>query len=143
MRNRNLSPRHKTTITRSLSELKGLQGLGTILEAASRTRDEVGALYHERQAILLAHMHGEGGGLTSLRRVDHVVLGLQPVGREVAFLPVDHVYWQQDFARLAEALKPAAGAKHATRLHVRGRITERAKSELAARGFELVDDFQR
>lgn len=143
MQNRNLSPRHKTTITRSLSEMKGVAGLGAVLAAATLTRDEVGALYHEQQAILLAHVHREGGKLTSLRRVEHVVLGLQPVGREVVFLPVDHVYWMEDFARLADAIKPAADAKHATRMHVRGRITPIARKALEARKFELVDDFAR
>lgn len=143
LRNRNLSPRHKTTITRSLAEMAKVKGLEAVLRAATLTRDEVGALYHEQQAILLAHVHREGGGLTSLRRVEHVVVGLQPVGREVVFLPVDHVYWMQDFARLADAIRPAAGAKHATRLHVRGRLTPRARTELQARGFEIVDDFDR
>ena len=143
MQNRNLSPRHKTTITRSLSEMGKVKGLDAVLAAATLTRDEVGALYHEQQAILLAHVHREGGGLTSLRRVEHVVIGLQPVGREVVFVPVDHVYWMEDFARLADAIKPATGAKHATRMHVRGRITPMARKELEARGFELVDDFDR
>ncbi len=143
LRNRNLSPRHKTTITRSLVELQGVKDPGAILEAATLTRDEVGALYHEQQAILLSHVHREGGGLTSLRRVEHVVLGTQPVGREVVFLPVDHVYWMQDFARLVEAIRPAPGAKHATRMHVRGRITPIARTQLTSRGFELVDDFDR
>ena len=143
LRNPNLSPRHKTTITRSLSELAGVQDIGAILAAATLTRDEVGALYHEQQAILLSHVHREGGGLTGLRRVEHVVLGSQAVGREVAFLPVDHVYWMEPFAKLADALRPAGDAKHATRLHVRGRITPMARKALDARGFELVDDFER
>lgn len=143
LRNPHLSPRHKTTITRSLTEMATVPGLAAVLAAATQTRDEVGALYHEQQAILLSHVHREGGGLTSLRNVRHVVLGRQPVGREVLFLPVDHVYWMEPFARLAEALRPAPGVRFPTRVHVRGRVTQRARAELEARRFELVTDFAR
>ncbi len=143
LNNRALSPRHKTTITASVAEMAKVKDLAALLDAAATAHDEVGALYHEQQAILLAHVHREGGGLVSLRRMQHVVIGRQAVGRELAFLPVDRIYWMEPVAKLADAIRPPKGAEHATRLHLRGQVSERARKELEARGFELVTDFAR
>ncbi len=143
LRNRMLSPRHKTTITAALAELPKVRGITAVLEAATTARDEIGALYHEQQAILLAHVHREGGGLVSLRRVRHVVIGRQTVGREVVFLPVDQIYWMEDFRDLADGLKPTSKEASATRIHIRGHITKRAQAELESRAFEVVTDYRR
>jgi hypothetical protein len=131
-----LSPRHRTVVTAAAHAMRGVTNLQAVIEAATTARSEVGALMQEQQAALLAHHHTDLGGLTSLIRVRYLVVATTRAGTSLAFLPLDVVAWDADTASLAAALRPAMG--ESARLNVTGRVTDRARQELEARGFVVL-----
>jgi hypothetical protein len=139
LRQPQLSPRHKTVITTALGQLSGVSNPGAVLEAATLARDEVGALYHEQQAILLADWHTDVAKLASLERVWHVVVARGADQKPLAFLPADQVYWMEDVEKLADALQPALGGGT---LYVTGRVTALAKTRLEARGITVLERYK-
>ena len=139
LRQPNFSPRHKTMITTALKQMADVKHLGAVLEAAMLARDEVGALYHEQQAILLSHWHNEVAPLTSLQRVRHVVVARSAGESKLAFLAADQVYWMQSFQQLADELREYVGA---CTLHVTGRVTTTAKTQAGQRGLTVIENYR-
>jgi len=134
-----LSPRHKTVITTALEQMAGAKNLGVVLEATALARDEVGALYHEQQAILLSHWHTDVEALTALERVRHVVIARTAGGNRIAFMPADQVYWMAPFQELADELRTVVGTGT---LYVTGRVTPMAQTQLAQRGLTVIERYK-
>lgn len=136
-RQRWLSPRHRTVITAAAKEMRGALNLGALAEAATTAQSEVGALMQEQQATRLAHHHATVEPLARLERVQYLVVARTKGGAHLAYVPLDLVAWDTGTAALATALRDAMPG--AARLHVVGRVTPRARSELEALGFEVLD----
>ncbi len=134
-----LSPRHQTVITAATRELGGLEGLDAVVRAAGMARDEVGALYHEQQAVMLAHFHTEMQPLKKLEAVEHVVLARTDTDAVMVILPADQVYALESFLVFAKSWRERPIAKDATafRILVTGRVTEKAKAAFAELGMEV------
>lgn len=132
-----LSPRHETVIAHAAAQLEGAEGRIALLDAARTAVDEVGALYHEQQAVLLTA--GEHGRIVRLERVFHVVLARTQDERVLAYLPYDTVYATPEWSRLLDALARAEIAKTAARrtLHVTGSVSEAARDAARGRGFDV------
>jgi len=145
LRNDWLSPRHRSVITGALSQMKGVEHLGAALEAASSARDEVGALYQEQQAVLLAHHHEHERPFAALERVRHVVVGrTKSPSSLVVMLPADQLYWMEDFDHLIQEIQALARNEAQVRTHVytTGRITPRARQALGERGVTIESDYR-
>ena len=135
-----LSPRHKTVIAAALKEMEGVARLDVLIEAASLAQNEVSALYHTQQAMLLSRFHTDGASFHSLDRVQHVVVGHTAEDEDVVFLPVDRLYWMEDFSRLITALRvgPKGTAERPLRFYITGDVTPRCQAELEVRGIAVV-----
>jgi len=131
-----LSPRHRTVITATVQEMQGVANLEAVLASAATARSEVGALMQEQQAVLLSHHHESVEALKRLERVQYLVVAQTVSGSHLAFVPLDVVLWDATTASLADALRVAMPQD--PHLYVVGRVTERARAELEARGFAVT-----
>jgi hypothetical protein len=134
-----LSPRHQTVITAAVREMAGVKGLEAVVRAAGLARNEVGALYHEQQAVMLAQFHTEMQPLVQLEAVEHIVLARTNTDAVMVILPVDQVYASEPFLKFAKTWRERPIAKDATafRILVTGRVTSRAKAALGDLGMDL------
>ena len=123
-------------MTAAAKAMRGATNLQAVLEAATTARSEVGALMQEQQAVLLSHHHTEVEALTSLVRVRYLAVATTRAGSSVVFVPLDLVTWDAETASLVDALRPAM--QKTPRIFVTGQVTARARSEMEARGFEIV-----
>lgn len=153
-----LSPRHKTVITSATKQMNGVEGLTSVLDATESVGDETGALFHEQQAALLSYHHTDKESLRRLFRVRHIVMGETVSGKRVVYLPVDQVYWIEDFASLVDQLMEVGESSgevfdplavpgdvappEGFHLYVTGRLTTLSRSKLFERGI-VVEEIDR
>jgi len=137
-----LSPRHKTLITADLEALAGVEERGAALEAAvDGAEDHVGgAQFYENLTGMLVALHKEKHPLKRLHAVEGVVVAHAVDGKLVVALPVDLVHWS---AETAEAFGDFAAldASGARVLVVTGKLTDRAREGITAKGFTVMEGF--
>jgi len=136
-----LTPSKQTSIVLSLKELEGVAGREHLLDWAADCRNEDEALYSVATVALVAWYHVRHGAIR------FVPSSLMPVfesrqGDLVSMHPIDHLSWTEEVATILDAvtLPGSLPADRPRVLWLLNRASERARREVEARGFRLIED---
>jgi hypothetical protein len=137
-----LTSRHRTILISSLAALEGTENGTVLIEAALNARSETDALVYQRIAELLRGIHERVAPIERLASDGRLVRAYLPGGVRITPLEVDELFWTRPVARLADAgAGPDPEGVTLTRreLWLTGTASPRARAELEARGFVLVE----
>ncbi len=137
--NPHVSPTHQTAITLALEGMPGVEGRGVVVELGIEVEHEDATLRLERSAELARGYHANVEPLAALVRSGRDILLRTRSETGVAALPADRLLWTAESRDLTERLRAigAAEAGGAGRIFLVGVFSERARTELEARGFAL------
>lgn len=140
------SPRHRTIIVQALEALPEVAGRRRLVEAALGVTSETGALFYQQVAETLAAIQADSeaapGKLAELVEFGGLILAYGEGGSGVLPLPLDCARWTGPFAHLMKQLAtahPRVGDGTKIQIWVTGRLSQRARDELAALGLEVVE----
>ena len=125
----------QTALVEGLDRLQGVAGREDVIGLAATAENADQALFITRAVRRLATYHAESAPLTALS-ARGTVIGREASGRLVVPGPVDYVTWSERLARFAGRDDLASGARLVL---VAGTVSNRARSELESRGFEVRD----
>ena len=137
-----LTERHRTILIASLAALDGVENRAALVEAALNARSETDALVYQRIAELLRGIHERVAPIERLATDGRFVRAYLAGGVRITPVEVDELFWTRPTARLVDAgAGPDAAGVALTRreLWLTGVASPRARSELEARGFVLVE----
>jgi hypothetical protein len=133
-----LTPRHLTILVASLVAMEGAANRSALVAAAVNARSEADALVYQRCAELLRAVHEHVGPVARLDSDGRFVRATLVDGRRITPVEVDRLIWTRALERLvANAAAPAADVF--PELWLSGSASPRARTELAARGFAVVE----
>jgi hypothetical protein len=133
-----LTPRHLTILVASLVAMEGAANRSALVEAAVNARSETDALVYQRSAEMLRAIHEHVGRVARLDSDGRFVRATLADGRRITPLEVDRLVWTRALERLV-ANAPAPDADVFPELWLSGTASPRARTELAARGFVVVE----
>ena len=133
-----LTPRHLTILVASLVAMDGAANRRALVEAAVNARSETDALVYQRIAEMLRAVHEHAAKIARLDSGGRFVRATLVDGRRITPVEVDRLIWTRALERLvANAADPAADSFG--ELWLSGSASPRARTELAARGFVVVE----
>jgi hypothetical protein len=133
-----LTPRHLTILVASLVAMEGAANRGALVGAALNARSETDALVYQRIAEMLRAVHEDVGRIARLDSGGRFVRATLADGRQIIPVEVDRLIWTRALERLV-AQAPGREADVALELWLSGSASPRARTELAARGFFVVE----
>ena len=136
------SPRHDLILVDSLHRLRGANGIERYLEMALKAEDEVDANFFVNIAQTLRGYHETVDRITAVTMFDAIPVAQARSGVAVIPLALDHGVWTPNADRVTQALKAKytpAGFGGRFELWLTGTLSARAKQELQARGFTVVE----
>ena len=133
-----LTPRHLTILIASLVAMDGAANRSALVEAAVNARSEADALVYQRIAEMLRAIHEDVAPIARLDNDGRFVRATLADSRRITPVEVDRLVWTRALERLvANTADPAADVF--AELWLSGTASPRARTELAARGFVLVE----
>ena len=133
-----LTPRHLTILVASLVAMEGAANRRALVEAAVNARSETDALVYQRGAEMLRAIHEHVAPVARLDSGGRFVTATLADGRRITPVEVDRLVWTGALARLVAAA-PGRDAEVFPELWLSGTASPRARTELAARGFVVVE----
>ena len=137
-----LTSRHRTILISSLAALEGVENGAALVEATLNARSETDALVYQRSAELLRGIHERVAPIERLATDGRFVRAYLAGGRRITPLEVDELFWTGPTARFADAgagPDPTGVAVSRREIWLTGSASPRARAELEARGFVLVE----
>jgi hypothetical protein len=137
-----LTSRHRTILISSLAALEGVANGTALVEATLGARSETDALVYQRIAELLRGIHERVAPIERLATDGRFVRAYLAGGVRITPLEVDELFWTRPVARLADAgagPDPEGVALSRRELWLTGTASPRARAELEARGFVVVE----
>jgi hypothetical protein len=134
-----ITPRHLTILLSALVAMEGASNRTALLEAALDARSETDALVYQRIAEMLRAIHEQVAPVVTLTRGDRFVRATLADGRRVIPVEVDRLIWTGALERLIEGAPLVEDAEAFDELWLSGSASARARTELAARGFVVVE----
>jgi hypothetical protein len=137
-----LTSRHRTILISSLAALEGTENGTALVEATLNARSETDALVYQRIAELLRGIHERVAPIERLATDGRFVRAYLAGGVRITPLEVDELFWTRPVARLADAgagPDPEGVVLSRRELWLTGAASPRARAELEARGFVLVE----
>lgn len=134
--NGNFTPTLQTELTEAVAALGEATGKTEVVALAAESKTEGDARYIRRCVRLLASGAKEVGGWKALTTSDNEIEAVAGDGRLVLPWSVDYMTWNADTVPLDTA--PVKGAKR-REVWITGGATARAKQELQAKGFAVVE----
>lgn len=140
-KNKAFTPSYQTRFIDALYAVK-VPGCGEYVDRAEDAENERHVVFFTESAELLKRFHATTP-VTAILRDSRAVVAKTQDGRAVVLLAVDWVRWSESFAAsLKEIAERAESELKVDRreLHLTGRVSERAKREMAALGFTVVEN---
>jgi hypothetical protein len=134
--NSNFTPTLQTEIVEAVAALGSASGKSAVVALAAESESEGDARYIRRCVQLLAAGAKDVGGWKALTVSTNEVEAMAADGRVVLPWSVDHMTWNVDTVPVET---PAVKAARVREIWVSGVATPRAKQELEARGFKVVE----
>jgi hypothetical protein len=131
------SPRHKTFIVHALAEMDGVKNRDQFIKQALLAESELDAYIFQRIAEMLYGYHTQVGRISEIIPVRRVAVGYTKDQAIVIALPTDYIYWTERADLGLQAITWIQSGERPvkrTELWVTGRLTQKAKSEIEARG---------
>jgi len=124
----------QTALVLALEKMAGVEGRPEVIETAVTAENADQARFLATGLTMLANEHARDP-LAAI--IEGRPVGMTRAGRAVATMPLDYVCWTPQVAAFCERddLRP-----HRPRLVLAGRLSERARAEVRARGWQLVED---
>ena len=136
------TPRQDLLLVDSLHRLGGATGRDKYLDAAMVAKDEVEANFFVNMAQILRGYHEKGNPITGITMVGPLTVARTKAGAAMIPFALDHGVWTANADKLSRALKEnyrAPGSNGSFELWVSGTVSAKAKRELQARGFSVVE----
>lgn len=137
------TPRQDLVLVDSLQRVGGATGRDRYLQAALVAEDEVEATFFVNTAQILRGYHETRGRITGITMFDILTVAQTQSGAAIVPFALDHGVWTANADRLSQHLKTAykaPGFNGRFELWVAGTLSPRAKQELQARGFTVVEE---
>ena len=138
--NRFFSPRHQTVLVNSLDLLAEAEGRGRFLAMVSSATSEADALLYQRIAEIFRAYREENGPIVGFSRLNRIPVGLTEKKTLLVAAPFDYLIWNEPIALAMQSLKAAGFESSAIELWVTGKVSERARNELATTGVSIRDN---
>jgi hypothetical protein len=136
------SPRHDLILVDSLHRVRGATGLDRYLAMALKAEDEVDANFFVNVAQTLRGYHEKVDRIAAVTMFDAIPVARSRGGVAIIPLALDHGVWTANADRVTKHLKAtykAPGFGGRFELWLTGTLSARAKQELQARGFAVVE----
>ncbi len=136
------TPRQTLLLVDSLSRLGGATGRDAYLNAALVAADEVEANFFVNMAQILRGYHETQGPITGITMVGALTVAQTKAGAAVIPFALDYGVWTANADRLSQDMKAnyrAPGFNGSFQLWVTGSLSPKARQELQARGFSVVE----
>jgi hypothetical protein len=134
-----ITPRHLTILVSALVAMEGVSNRPALIEAALDARSETDALVYQRIAEMLRAIHEHVAPVVALTRGDRFVRATLADGRRVIPVEVDRLIRTGALERMIENAALVEDAEAFDELWLSGSASARARTELAARGFVVVE----
>jgi hypothetical protein len=134
--NGNFTPALQTELTEAVAALGGATGKTEVVTLAAQSRTEGDARYIRRCVQLLAKGAAEVGGWKALTTSKNEIEAVAADGRLVLPWSVDYMTWNTETVPVDT---PPVKAAKAREVWISGVATDRAKQELKARGFAVLE----
>ena len=134
--NRNFTPTLQTELVKAVAALGGATGKGEVVALAAESKTEGDARYIRRCVQLLAAGAKEVGGWKALTTGENEIEAAAGDGRLILPWSVDYMTWN---AGTGPVESPPVKAATKREVWVTGVATARAKDELRARGFAVIE----
>ena len=136
------TPRQDLLLVDSLHRLGAATGRNAYLTAAMAAADEVEANFFVNMAQILRGYHEKQGPITGITMVGPLTVAQTKSGAALIPFALDHGVWTENADKLSQQLKAsyrAPGFNGNFEFWVTGTLSPRAKQELQARGFTVVE----
>jgi hypothetical protein len=136
------TPRHDLILVDSLHRLAGVTGRDRYLEMALVAEDEEEANFFVNTAQIMRGYHESRDKITGITMIQALTVAQTRSGVALVPFALDHGVWTENADRLSQYLKTtykAPGFNGRFELWVTGTVSARAKQELQARGFTVVE----
>ena len=134
-----LTPRHLTIVVASLVAMEGAENRSALIEASVNANSEVDALVYQRSAEMLRAVHEQVASVARLDTDGRFVRATLADGRRITPVEVDRLIWTRPLERLVSNPARADAGDSSDELWLSGTASPRARTELAARGFVVVE----
>jgi hypothetical protein len=134
-----ITPRHLTILVAALVAMEGATHRTALLEAALDARSETDALVYQRIAEMLRAIHEQVSPVVALERGNRFVRATLADGRRVIPVEVDRLVWTGALERMVDDAPLLDDAQAFDELWLSGSASAQARTELAARGFVVVE----
>lgn len=135
--NQHFTLTQSTLLVNALVDLAGVQGRAAVVKLAVGSVSPQVAEFRRRQAQMYATAHAGGTPLAVLEIAGQVTAARASDNTVVFALPVDRLAWTRGLENLTAAAARRSAPGHT--LLVAGAVTERARAELAQRGWTVRD----
>jgi hypothetical protein len=136
-RNKYFTPTLQTAFVLALDSLGNVAGRGEVLELATHAASEIEVRYVNNSVLLLAQYGRTVAPLSRVRGAGNVIAGQTTDARLIIAAPLDYVPWVEPVDFLTSRTDLAAADRT---LLVSGVVTPRARQELTARGWRVVEN---
>ena len=134
-----LSPSLQTAITHSIADLSGVAERGRLVAQAGEVDSEAGAWFLAQGLRLLVDSHTKRAPLTRILDGSAAPLAEAKGGTVVAGLATEHLSWSESLATGLARIRAEHPKATAFEALVSGKLTDRARSELASAGVRVVE----
>lgn len=141
LNNTAFSPTHATLFVEAVEQLRGVDGMASIVQLASEATDEADALFFQRTAQLLARVNRQTP-LASLTDYNGFPVALARDGTLVVAIEWDYAAWTENAAAFIRAIKEArSGGKPIEKHHIvlTGVASQKTRDELLLLKMELTE----
>lgn len=133
-------------LTRFVAALHAVKapGCGAYADTASEAESETQALFFTESAELLQRLH-QSEPVEKVLADSRALIAKTRDGRAVALLPLDSLRWTEAFANAVKQAGARARAELGAKsleLRLSGRVSDRARQELKALGWSVVESLQ-
>ncbi len=127
----------QTVLATSLGALDGVEGRAEVIPLALSVGSEGQARFVVQTVEMLKRYHAAHGTLSELV-VQGTVFGRTKSGTVAVMAPVDYLSWSPFLQKFVTRLEGNSGSSR--NLHIAGHATDRAREELAKRGWSVDED---
>lgn len=143
LNNHSFDPETSTILVGELETMDGVKGLEYFIAAASLANDATTALLYQVTAQMVADYHHKVAPVTEVGEVSGRPYLINNAGLFVLPVPVDYVFWTWEVAEKLNAVESGiqkSGKITGKTLWVSGKVEQRAREMIAARGWQIMQD---
>ena len=133
------TPTMQTIMLRLLLRMEGVADTMSVLDVAIDAESEAEARYFVNDIMLIAWFHENEVPVDRMLTASHLPQAVTTDGRQIAFGPIDYLFWGESFAEVAQVAValPALGEQE---IWVLGSVSDRARAEIEALGVRVRDE---